>query len=212
MSRVALSGVSLIAAAVAGVIGSTLEPRLAEISWTIGAWLTVVAAAVSYRLVTHAARRAIPAAALAVLGVVASLWTIETTLRIALGDRALSSIRIGWWSEPAGSGPEPLSFLAVAGSGIGLVLFTAAAGRAGLLSRPVAALIAAIAALSVVTADPPMPYAAVAAALGVALLWTVRRAGDQLRRGPTDGGSASSTTDSHEGSATMSCAALACAG
>jgi hypothetical protein len=208
MSRVSLSGVSLIAAAVAGLIGSILEPRLADISWSMGAWLTLVAAAVSYRHVTGAARRAVPAAALAVLGIVACLWTIETTLRIALGDWTGSSIRIGWWTDLAGSSPGPLRLLAVAGAGIGLALLTAAAGRARLLPRRVAASIAAIALLSVVTADPPMPYVFGAAPLGIALLWTVKRAGDQLRPGPADRDRGFPAIGSNAGDEPMSCAAL----
>lgn len=173
MTRVRLSGASLIAAGVGDLVGSTSDSSFALVSSSAGAWLALAAAALVYRRLARTAPRALPAAALAVLGVVASAGMVDATLRIALG--YASSIHSGWPAEPPGAALAPLPLLAVAGAGVGLALLAWATWRAGILPRAAGAPIAVVALLSALTTNPLAPYVAAAVPLGIALLWTAGR-------------------------------------
>jgi hypothetical protein len=166
MSRLVLAGLCLIAAAAVCSIGSLIDsPRNSSVAWALGACIAFAGAAAGYRATARTGRRsAVPAAALALMGVVASAWIIEATLRLAHVH------------------PDPLRFIAVVCSGVGLALLAGAASGAGLVRPAVSRLIAVGSMLGALTADPAVSYLIGGAPLGVALL--VAAAGTRVRGVP----------------------------
>lgn len=172
MKAVTVGGLAFLASAalcLAAATGAALD----GVARGVGAWLAVVAAAVLYRrIATGPAGERLPeppgvpsargpaSVALALLGVVASTWTVRAALLTAF--------------PPAAGAPAPgsgaIGLLAALGSGIGLALLAWVAGRAGLVPRP-AAVLSGVAALAAVAApDPGWPYVGGGAVLGTALL------------------------------------------
>jgi hypothetical protein len=197
MSRLAAGGLGLIAAAAVCLIGTLVDSAFAGVAWSLGAWLAVVAAATAYRSMAKTLRRTLPASALALLGVVASAWTIETTLRIAFQESNARRVAVGdgWWRDLVGVSPVPLLLLAVAGSSTGLAMLAWAARRASLVPPAVGVIVAVAAMLGSITADPAVPYVLGAGPLGAALLSAAVRTRISVRgrasgRGSTAGPSA----------------------
>ena len=178
MSRLALGGLGFVLAAAVCLIGSMVDSEVASIAWILGAWLAVVAAAIAYLSVATTTRRALPAAALALLGVVASAWTVETTLRILFGNANTRrpSTANGRWTDLVGVSPDASPPLAVAASGAGLALLAWAAWRVHLVQPAVGVIVAIAAVLGSIRADPAIPYVLGAGPLGVALLFAAVRA------------------------------------
>jgi hypothetical protein len=154
MSRLVLAGLSLIAAAAVCSIGSLIDsPRNSSVAWALGACIAFAGAAAGYRATAGTGRpSAVPAAALALMGVVASAWIVEATLRLA-------HVR-----------PDSLRFIAVLCSGVGLALLAGAASGAGLVRPAVSRVIAVSSMVGALTADPAVSYLIGGAPLGVALL------------------------------------------
>jgi hypothetical protein len=174
MSNLMAGGLGLIGAAAAAGLGSLAAASLAALGWTAGAWLAVAATALTYRRLASDPRRTVPAAALALLGVVASARTVETTLRIAYRHSDIG----------------PTSALATVAGGVGLGLLAWAIWRAGLVRQAVGMGIAGAALAGSFTADPGVPYLLGAGPLGVALLLAqlrVRAATDPAPAGSREG-------------------------
>jgi hypothetical protein len=179
MTNLAAGGIGLIASAAVAVLGSIATGSLAHLGWTAGAWLAVVATAITYRRLANDPRRTLPAAAaLALLGVVASARTVQTTLRIAY--------------PRSGSGLT--GALATVASGAGLALLAWAAWRAGLVRPAVGAGIAGAALAGSFTVDPGAPYLLGAGPLGVALLLAHLRGRPLARRSAAGKGAEAPTT------------------
>jgi hypothetical protein len=167
MSRLALAGLCLIVATLVGVIGSLVDaPRIASAVWALGAGIAFAGAAAGYGAIPRAERwRGVSVAALALMGLVASLWTVEATLRFA-------DLR-----------PDPLRVLAVVCSGVGLALLADASRRGGLLRPTLGRLLAPASILGALTADPAVSYVVGGAPLGIALLVGARaRTADATHR------------------------------
>ena len=172
MSRLAAGGLGLIAAAAICLIGTVVDSALAGVAWSLGAWLAVLATATAYLSIAKTARRTLPAGALALLGIAASAWTVETTLRIAFPESNARRVADGngWWADLVGVSPVPLPLLVITGSGAGLAMFAAAASRVGLVRPAVGVVVAITAVLGSITADPAAPYLLGGGPLGAALL------------------------------------------
>ncbi|GAA4593572.1 hypothetical protein GCM10023194_58160 [Planotetraspora phitsanulokensis] len=156
MKTKAVSGPGLMASAAICLIGSLTESASAEVMWSAGAWLAVVVSAIAYRDIARHARRVPSAVALALLGFVASAWTVEATLRVA-GQPWITAH------------PGPL-FAVVGVAAIGNAQLAYAAGRAELVHPATGMIIAIAALLSTLTADPGAPYLLGAGPLGAVLL------------------------------------------
>lgn len=149
-------GLGLMAAAAVCAIGVLLAPAPAEVVGGGGAWLAVAATATVYRDVSRQVHRVRAAVALALLGVVASAWTVGATLGVA-GARWIATRPV----------PPPVM---AAGAALGLALLAYTLGQAGLIRRRAAVIIAVAALLGPLTLDPGVPYLMGAGPLGAALL------------------------------------------
>ncbi|WP_214410210.1 hypothetical protein [Sphaerisporangium fuscum] len=154
MRAQALGGLGLLASAMLCLAGTLTAS--AEVMWGAGAWAGVAATATVYRDVARHAGRGRAAVALALLGVVASAWTVEATLRVAGG----------WWGAAQ---PVPRLALAYAAAA-GIALLAYGLVRAGPVRPAAGALIAFAALLGPLTGDPGAPYLLGAGPLGAALL------------------------------------------
>jgi hypothetical protein len=132
MRTMAIGGLGLLGSAAAGVLGMFTGSALAPVAWSAAAWLATVGVAVAYRRVAGNSHRPPAAAALAVLGIVASAWTVQTVLRITV----------------------PVAL----GSGIGLALWAYALRRARFVPPLPGAVIGVAAVIGALTNDPGMPY------------------------------------------------------
>ncbi|MCK2216300.1 hypothetical protein MF672_021205 [Actinomadura sp. ATCC 31491] len=162
-TRTAGAGLGLLASAPVCLLGTWEGTAPCGLWWSAGAWLAVAAAALAYRDVAAHGRRALPAAAMALLGVVASAGTVEATLRAA-GEHLLA-------------GQPGLLLALVCGAAAGVAGLAWAGGRAGLVPPPAAVLATAATLLSTLTADPAAPYLLGAGPLGAVLLVEALRPG-----------------------------------
>ncbi|MFG1682740.1 hypothetical protein ACGFNP_21415 [Nonomuraea sp. NPDC049269] len=150
----ALGGLGLLASAMLCLAGTLTAST--EVMWGAGAWTGVAATATVYRDVARHAGRGRAAVALALLGVVASAWMVEATLRLASGR----------WVAAQSVPRLALAYPAA----VGIVLLAYGLTRAGLVRPAAGAVIAFAALLGPLTGDPGAPYLLGAGPLGAALL------------------------------------------
>jgi hypothetical protein len=137
----------------------------------LGACAAFIGGAAAYRRLVGPTRRAAPTVALALLGVAASAWVIEATVRVAYtAGAARSSSTGGGIADLVGVGSDPLTVIALLASGLGFVLLAGAVRRAGHLSPRVGGLVAGAAVVGVIGAHPATAYLLGAGSLGVGLL------------------------------------------
>jgi len=170
MTKVALTGLCLIAAAGLSAAGAAVDSAdVASVAWALGAATAFAGAASAYAGTAGgtivARRRSAAAAALAILGIVASAWIVHAAAGPALRGLAV----VGDLTDRA----PPV--LAAVASGIGLALLALAAGQGGLVGPVTGRVIAGASILAAVTANPAGPHLLGAAPLGVVLLVAQRR-------------------------------------
>src|SRR5690349_17288819 len=161
MRKMSPAGLCLVVAAACWLVATPAGPdALRRPLASLGACAAFAGAAACYRVVRRTTHRGVPAGALALLGVAASAWVVETTFRAAYP-------RLG------GAGVDPVTLTALVASGTGLALLTAAVWRAGRLGPTAGSLLAAAALIGTATGRPAVPYLISAGPLGVALLVAV---------------------------------------